>query len=289
MDLLQATIPGDAPQDPLRVWNRMSPDQEYLRTTLRGSLLRTLANNERGIGRESYRLFEIGQAYLPHGPRHQPEERTYVTGVLAGMRDNRSWIGGNDAVPDEMDFFDAKGLVESLLGAIGVRALYEAAEDRILAHGRTAHLLPEEGGRPFGTIGEVHPDTLAALDIRAPRVVLYEIDLHAALDHRREVERTWQSVSRYPGVLRELSLLIDEGAPAGAVSDIIRGFPSVVRSSLVDVYQGPQVPDGKKSLAYSLVWQSPTRTLTDTEVDVAETQLLDKLQRETGATLRSQT
>ncbi|MYD35770.1 MAG: phenylalanine--tRNA ligase subunit beta [Dehalococcoidia bacterium] len=288
MELLQATIPGDAPQDPLRVWNRMSPDQEYLRTSLRGSLLRTLANNERGIGRESYRLFEIGQAYLPHGPRHQPEERTYVTGVLAGTRANRSWIEGNEAVPDEMDFFDAKGLVESLLGAIGVRARYEVAEDRILAHGRTAHLLPEDGGRPFGTIGEVHPDTLAALDIRTPRVVLYEINLHAVLDHRREAERTWQSVSRYPSVLRELSLLIDEGAPAGLVSDIIRDFPSIVRSSLVDVYQGPQVPDGKKSLAFSLVWQSPTRTLTDTEVDVAETQLLDKLQREAGATLRSQ-
>ena len=288
MELLQTTIPGDAPQDPLRVWNRMSPDQEYLRTTLRGSLLRTLANNERGIGRESYRLFEIGQAYLPHGPRHQPEERTYVCGVLAGMRDNRSWIGGNEAASDEMDFFDAKGLVESLLEAVGVPARYEAAEDRILAHGRTAHVLPEEGGRPFGTIGEVHPDTLAALDIRAPRVVLYEIDLQAALQHRREADRTWQSVSRYPGVLRELSLLIDEGASAGAVNDIIRGFPSVVRSALVDVYQGPQVPEGRKSLAFSLVWQSPTRTLTDTEVDVAETQLLDKLQRETGATLRSQ-
>lgn len=288
MELLQATIPGDAPQEPLRVWNRMSPDQEYLRTSLRGSLLRTLVNNERGIGRESYRLFEIGQAYIPHGSRHQPEERTYVCGVLAGMRANRSWIGGNDAAPGEMDFFDAKGLVESLLGSIGVRARYEAAEDRILAHGRTAHLLPEEGGRPFGTIGEIHPDTLAALDIRASRVVLYEIDLHAVLDHRREAERTWQSVSRYPGVLRELSLLIDEAAPAGTVSDIIRDFPSVVRSSLVDVYQGPQVPDGKKSLAYSLVWQSPTRTLTDTEVDVAEAQLLDKLQRERGATRRSQ-
>ena len=103
--------------------------------------------------------------------------------------------------------------------AFGAR--YEAADDRILAHGRSAHILPEVGGRPFGTIGEVHPDTLAALDVRAPRVVLYEIDLHAALQSRREVERTWRSVSRYPGVLRELSLLIDEGAPAGVVGDII--------------------------------------------------------------------
>ena len=196
----------------------MSPDQEYLRTTLRGSLLRTLATNERGIGRESYRLFEIGQAYLPRGRREQPEERTYVCGVLAGMRADRSWIGGNESTPDEMDFFDAKGLVESLLDAIGIRARYESAEDRILASGRTAHVLPESGDSPFGIIGEVHPDTLSALDIRAPRVVLYEIDLHAALQNRREADRTWQSVSRYPGVLRELSLLVDENATPLALS-----------------------------------------------------------------------
>ncbi len=288
MDLLRATIPGDAPQDPLRVWNRLSPDQEYLRTSLRGSLLRTLAMNERGIGRDSYRFFEVGQAYLPRGPRHQPEERTYVCGVLAGSRTMRSWIGGNAATPDELDFFDGKGLVEGLLKTIGVRAQYETAEDRILAHGRTAHILPESGDRPMGVIGEVHPDTLATLGIRATRVVLYEIDLHAALQRRQKTAHAWQAVSRYPGVLRELALLLDEDAPAGAVSDIIRDFPSIAQSTLVDLYQGPQVAEGKKSLAYSLVWQSPLRTLTDTEVDVAEAQLLDKLLRETGATLRSQ-
>ncbi len=287
MELLRTTIPGDAPQDPLRVWNRMSPDQEYLRTTLRGSLLRTLATNERGIGRESYRLFEIGQAYLPRGPRHQPEERTYVCGVLAGARAARSWIGGNAAAPDEMDFFDAKGLVESLLETINVRARYEAADDRILAHGRTARILAEDENRPIGVLGEVHPDTLAALDIRASRVVLYEIDLQAALSHREERDRAWQPVSRYPGLRRELALLVDETSPAGAVADIIRNFPSVMTSALVDVYQGPQVPDGQKSLAFSLVWQSPMRTLTDHEVDVAQAQLLDKLRRETGAVLRS--
>ena len=89
--------------------------------------------------------------------------------------------------------------------------------------------------------------------------------------------------------MRELSLLIDDGdAPAAPLAISFRDFPSVVRSALVDVYQGPQVPDGKKSLAFSLVWQSPVRTLTDTEVDVAEAQLLDKLLRETSATLRSQ-
>ena len=287
IELLRATMPGTAPLDPLRVWNRMSPDQEYLRTTLRGSLLRTLAANERGSARESYRLFEIGNVYLPRGTHHQPEERSMVCGVLAGARENRTWMGEQGGESDEMDFFDAKGIVESLLAEISVRATYMPAEDRILAHGRTAYIMSEDGKHVLGVIGEAHPDTLTALDIRSPRVVLYEIDLVTALGNRAERDQAWSPVSRYPGVHREIALIVDADSAAGAVADIVSDFPTVVRSALVDVYQGPQIPQDKKSLAFSMVWQSPTRTLTDYEVDVAQTQLLDKLARETGATLRS--
>ena len=287
IELLRVTMPGTAPLDPLRVWNRMSPDQEYLRTTLRGSLLRTLAANERGSARESYRLFEIGNVYLPRGTHHQPEERSIVCGVLAGAREDRTWMGEQGATPDEMDFFDAKGIVESLLAEIGVRATYTPAEDRILAHGRTAHIMSEDGEHVLGVIGEAHPDTLTALDIRSPRVVLYEIDLVTALENRAERDLAWSPVSRYPGVHREIALIVDADSAAGAVADIVGNFPTVMRSALVDAYQGPQIPPDKKSLAFSMVWQSPTRTLTDYEVDVAQTQLLDKLARETGATLRS--
>ncbi len=287
IDLLRATMPGTAPLDPLRVWNRMSPDQEYLRTTLRGSLLRTLAANERSSARKSYRFFEIGNVYLPRGTRHQPEERPILCGVLAGAREDRTWLGAEGAAPDEMDFFDAKGIVESLLAQIGVRATYTPAEDRILAHGRTAHVMTEDGAHVLGVIGEAHPDTLATLDVRSPRVVLYEIDLLTALENRDTRDQAWSPVSRYPGVHREIALIVDADSAAGAVADIVGNFPTVVRSALVDVYQGPQVPPNKKSLAFSMMWQSPTRTLTDYEVDVAQTQLLDKLARETGATLRS--
>jgi phenylalanyl-tRNA synthetase beta chain len=257
----------------------MSPDQEYLRTTLRGSLLRTFSTNERAVRHAALRLFEIGRIYLPRD-KAQPEEREIVMGVLGGLREERTWMGEGEP----MDFFDAKGVVETLLAQLGVPASFEPAEDRILAVGRTARIVA--GGDAIGMLGEVHPDVLQSMDVRTPRVMLFEIDLAAALPHRVEQTRAWKEVSRFPGAVRELALVVDESTSAGRLADIIRDFPAIAQSALVDVYTGPQVPEGKKSLAFSIVWQSPTRTLTDQEVEVVQAQLLEALERQTGARLR---
>jgi phenylalanyl-tRNA synthetase beta chain len=128
---------------------------------------------------------------------------------------------------------------------------------------------------------------MEALEIRRPRVMLFEIDLTATVQYRTEHARTYRLISRYPGVIRDLAFLVDQATPSGRIERIIREFPAIAESSLVDVYTGEQVPQGKKSLAFYIVWQSPTRTLTDTEVEIAQNQLLEVLERETGATLRS--
>ena len=281
-DLLERSAPDGAPE-PLRVWNRMSPEHEFLRTTMRGSLFQTFANNERATRADTMRLFDIGRTYLPRRDE-LPEEREVVAGVLGGPRDPRTWHGEGD----DMDFFDAKGIVEELLTRLEVRATFEPGEDRILAPGRTAQIIAT-GGRSdkfIGLVGEVHPDALDAMEIRRPRVMYFEIDLGAAVRHRTDRSRTYRLISRYPGAIRELGFLVDESIPSGRLERIIREFPAVAQSSLVDVYTGEQVPEGKKSLAFHVVWQSPTRTLTDGEVEIAQNQLLDVLARDTGAVLR---
>jgi phenylalanyl-tRNA synthetase beta chain len=277
--LLDLTASDGAPSEPVRVWNRMSPDQECLRTTLRGGLLRTFSHNEKVVRRDSLRFFEVGRIYLPR-PKDQPNEMETVAGVLGGLREERTWMGEGQP----MDFFDAKGVVEALLGRLNVPAVFEPDEDRILTPGRTARIIT--GGETIGALGEVRPSVLQALDIRAQRVMLFEIDLETALRHKVERTRSWRPVSRYPGVVRELALVVDESMPAGRAERIVREFPAISQSALVDVYRGPQVPPGKKSLAFHIVWQSPTRTLTDQEVEVAQAQLLEALERETGARLR---
>ncbi len=282
-ELLEGSAPAGVPE-PLRVWNRMSPEQEYLRTTMRGSIFQTFANNERNTRAGTFRLFEIGRTYTPR-PNELPVEREIVAGVLGGPRDPRTWHGAGD----DMDFFDAKGVVEELLSRLEVPATFELAEDRSLAPGRTARVIAtgERRDQPIGLLGEVHPDTLVACGIRQPRVMYFEIDLGEAAAYRKTRARSYRLISRYPGVVRDLAFLVDQAIPAGRLERIIREFPAIAESVLVDIYTGEQVPQGQKSLAFSIIWQSPTRTLTDTEVDVAQHQLLDVLARETGATIRS--
>ena len=282
-DLLEASAQAGTPE-PLRVWNRMSPEQEFLRTTMRGSLFQTFANNERTTRAGAFRLFDIGRTYTPR-PDALPVERDIAAGVLGGPRDPRTWHGTGD----DMDFFDAKGIVEELLRRLEVPAAFEPHEDRNLAAGRTARIVAagERRDESIGLIGEVHPDTLEAMGIRQPRVMYFEIDLGEAVKWRTDRMRSYRLISRYPGVVRDLAFLVDESVPAGRLERIIREFPAIAESALVDIYAGEQVPQGRKSLAFTVVWQSPTRTLTDAEVDVAQQQLLDALARETGSTLRT--
>ena len=93
-------------------------------------------------------------------------------------------------------------------------------------------------------------------------------------------------MSRYPGALRDLALIVDTNTPSRAVQEVIESFPLVTSVDLFDVYTGDQVSEGKKSLAFRVLYQSPSRTLGEHEVNMVQAQLLEKLGRETGAVLR---
>ncbi len=261
---------------PLRVANPITTEQEYLRTTLRPGLLSALAANEKheegGI-----RLFEIGAVYLPR-EGELPEEQPMLAGALSGPRLDQSWHG----LGEGLDFFDAKGVVEALFDRLGVTASFEPAEDRALSPGRRAKIAV--GGEEVGVIGELHPKVAGDLDISRP-VYLFDIDMGRLLPATLGPHR-YQSIPRFQATLRDIALVLDEAIPAERVNDIIQGFPLVSRVSLFDVYFGEQVPAGKKSMAFRIVYQSPARTLTDEEVNRMQAEMLDRLHRELGAALR---
>ena len=98
--------------------------------------------------------------------------------------------------------------------------------------------------------------------------------------------RIFQPIPRFPAIVRDIALVLDAGVIHQNISDIIKDFPLVERITLFDVYSGEQVPQGKKSLAYRITFQSPTHTLTDEEVNKVQQQILDKLSSGLGATLR---
>jgi phenylalanyl-tRNA synthetase beta chain len=119
----------------------------------------------------------------------------------------------------------------------------------------------------------------------AEAVYLFEINvtdlLPFTIDHKM-----FQSIPRFPATVRDLALIVDTGVSHQQVTDIIKGFSLVNQVAIFDVYSGAQVPQGKKSLAYRITYQSPTHTLTDEEVNKVQEQILSKLSQQLGATLR---
>ncbi len=283
LQMLSNLVPDPRPPEPmpLRVVKPMTADQEYLRPNLRVNLLAALAANRRHE-EEGIRLFELGKVYLPR-ENDLPAEPEALCGIMSGTRVEKSWLGGNGL----FDFYDARGIVEGLLQHLGVTANLEKSSDEGLHPTKQAAIVAEDNGLKvkLGVIGELHPKVADAFEIAEP-VCLFEISVPALLPFATG-HRMFLSIPRFPSTIRDLALVIDADISHRRVLDIIQSFPLVSEVLLFDVYSGKQVAAGKKSLAYRLVYQSPTRTLTDEEVNRVQEQILKRLTGELGATLRA--
>ena len=279
LEMLNKLLPEPHPLEPkpIRVANPMTVEQEYLRPNLRANLLAVLSVNKRyedgGI-----RLFELGKVYLPR-QKDLPSEPEMLCGILSGSRFEKSWHGGDEL----LDFYDAKGVVEGLLAQLDVEASFEESRDESLHPVKQAAMII--AGNKLGVVGELHPKVLQAFEI-PEAACLFEIDLTALLPFTLG-HKMFQPIPRFPTIVRDVALVVDAGVTHQRVEDIIKSFPLVERVTIFDVYSGGQLPPGKKSLAYSITFQSPTHTLTDEEVNQVQQQILDKLSTELGATLRS--
>jgi len=266
---------------PLRVANPMTADQEYLRPNLRANLLAVLEANRRhedgGI-----RLFELGKIYLPQ-EKGLPGEPEVLCGMLSGARVEKSWLGGDGL----FDFYDAKGIVEGLLCHLGMAVNFEQGNDESLHPNKQAAVVIKDNGLSvrLGVVGELHPKVADAFEIEGP-ACLFEINVTTLLP-LTVTHKLFQPIPRFPSTVRDLALVVDTGVTYQRIHDIIISFPLVSEVILFDVYSGAQVTAGKKSLACRVVYQSPIHTLTDEEVNEVQQQILDRLARELGATLRS--
>jgi phenylalanyl-tRNA synthetase beta chain len=262
---------------PLKVANPMTREQEYLRTSLRAGLLTTLAHNQK-FEQAGIQLFEIGKIFLPQG-KDLPEEKKVLCAALSGARAELSW-----QVDKEMlDFFDAKGVVENILSQLEMEASFENSDDEILFPGRGADIIVEDDR--IGIVGELHPKVAQAFELSGV-ACLIEIDLEKLLTKITEIKE-YQAIPRFPSVTRDIALVLDEQVSYGRAEEIIQSFPLVTKVTLFDLYRGEQIAEGKKSFAIRIVYQSPSHTLTDEEVDQTQEQMLARLHQELGTTLRS--
>jgi len=281
-EALAKLTPNGAMPAAVKVLNPMSSEQEYLRPTLRAGLLGTLASNRR-YEEGGIRLFEQGKVF--HGRENDlPAEPESLCGVLAGARAERSWLGGDGGA---CGFYDVKGLIEALMAHLGVNAQFEKSVDPGLHPARQAAIVVEGDGMTvkLGVLGEVHPAVADAFEL-TETVCLFELNTTNLVPFT-VAYRLYTPVPRYPAVNRDLALVADTDVSHRQIADIIDGFALVDRVELFDVYSGRQVPEGKKSLAYRIVYQSATHTLKDQEVNKVQEAILRRLANELGVTLRA--
>ncbi len=277
------------PAEYVKVLNPLSSDRAHLRRSLLPGLLNTARANLRFTDRVA--VFEIGRAFFPRPGEILPAEPRRLAALMVGPREPQGWQP-RDATP--LGFFDLKGIVETLLarlelkdasGSLGQGITWERGEHPATYPGRTARLLIE--GKDVGVIGELHPAVRTAFDLPNVPIAVMELDLDGMLDGWGSAQ-PMADISIQPSVYEDLAIIVDEAVPAAQVAGLVRrsGGKLLVDVRLFDVYRGGQIAAGKKSLAYSLTFQAPDRTLTDEDTKKLRGKIVGRLEREVGATLR---
>ncbi|HSF81148.1 MAG TPA: phenylalanine--tRNA ligase subunit beta [Anaerolineales bacterium] len=275
-----STPPDDHPY--LQIANPIASDRAVMRHSLLSSLLEVVERNARIRPRQA--LFEIGPVYFASEASQLPDELLRLAFALTGPRNPVAWQAA-DTSP--MDFYDLKGILTQLLESLHIGEARFAPHQHPSFHpGKCARLLL--GEHQLGVFGELHPLAHAQYDLPETPLLAADLDMQVLFQHVPERYEI-QPVPSYPPVLEDLAFVVDGSATAEMVTDLIRaaGGETVVAVHLFDVYRGAQVGPGKKSLAYSLTYQSPERTLTDQDVALIRQRIIKRLEQELGARLRS--
>lgn len=265
----------------IRIRNPLTEEQSVMRTTLLPSLLANLSwNASRGV--RELKIFEISKVFLSEGPG-LPDEQLRVSGLALGSRTGGLWDGQDGNV----DFFDVKGAVELLLATLRVGGVtYKAAEEPFLHPGKSALLMV--GGRQAGFMGQLHPDVSAAFDLPSDAYV-FELNFEELLEVPVAGPK-FVSLPRFPSVERDVAVIVREEEQAYSVLKAIESLKLELIEDvrLFDCYRGRPIPDGMKSLAYTVTYRSANRTLTDEEVNEVHGKVMDSLREKLGAEIREQ-
>ena len=268
----------------VKIINPLGEENSVMRTILTPNMMEVLARNySRNI--DKVKAFEIGNTFM------------------ANMLDS-------DALPDEQyslcigmygkdeDFFSLKGVIVELLKVLGIKeAVFEAESQYGVYHpGRCARIAVsserknEDGEALFdelGIMGEIHPDVAETYGMDGVRVYCCELMFDAIMRHA-DTEKTYTPLPKYPSTSRDIALLVDEDMAVGRIEEIIKKYGKSILEDvrLFDVYRGKQVEEGKKSVAFNLIYRDKDKTLTDEEVTSVHGKVLEALKEKLNAVLR---
>lgn len=265
--------------NPLMLANPISSDLAAMRSTLLSSLIPCVQYN---LNRQQSRVrfFELGLRFdYQNATSIQDLKQIPTLALIAvGSREPESW----HAKPQPMDFFDFKGEVEEVLAAGRVKVEYVRSERAWLHPGQSAEILVD--GKSIGYLGRLHPSLENELDLSTTWVA--ELDQAAVL---QSYVSNFTELSRFPSVRRDIALLISDNINVRDIQQLIEKTGGELLDStwLFDVYTGQGVEEGKRSLAFALLWQHPSRTLEDAEIKSGMDNIIQVLENTYQATLRA--
>ncbi|MGE5606512.1 MAG: phenylalanine--tRNA ligase subunit beta [Bacteroidota bacterium] len=275
---------GLGQDDPLRktveLMMPLSEEQAIMRTSIVHGILSAIAFNA-NRRQTDLAFYEMGRVYLP-SENILPNEPLYLGVGLTGRKNEVSW----NQTRDEYDFYDIKGILEMFWERFNLPEPKYIRSNRPYLHpGQSAEVLCE--GKTIGYFGQVHPGVLERYSL-PKKVFIMELNLNLVAELTHDTV-TFEPLPKYPAVQRDLALVLSNKIEADRINARIKeiGGDLVERVELFDVYQGEQVGPEMRSLAFSITYRSKEKTMSDQEVNELQTELLQKLNSEFGAAVRS--
>lgn len=284
---LEPSVNG-AQSTTIQIANPQSIEQSVLRPSLLGSLLIAVRSNLRQ--RERVLVYELARTWP--GPLDPiPEERRHVGIVMVGPRSPGAFrmvddsTGPGSISEARLDYFDLKGVVDHLCGAFRASVSYVPGHHPSLHPGQTAEV--HAASTRVGVLGQLHPAIAQRFDLDAPKVLVAELDFERLLA-AREPLLTVQTPSRFPPADRDIAIVVAEDTPHAALEAEIRAAAGALLASvrLFDVYRGRSIPEGRKSLAFSLRYRTLDRTLEEDEVGAVHARVEEALRTRFQAEVR---
>ncbi|MDP4085367.1 MAG: phenylalanine--tRNA ligase subunit beta [Bacillota bacterium] len=267
-------------REPIRLAMPMSEDRSMLRQSIVPQLLEALKYNS-ARKNDSLGVYETGAVFLSNGQDVQPDEEEHVAAAITGIWHSHLWQGEKKSV----DFFVLKGIVEGLFNKLGFteKVAYVQAKMDGMHPGRTAEI--QFAGERIGFIGQIHPSVQKELDLK--ETFAFELKLKTVLEAENGPLQ-YVAIPRFPSMTRDIALVVDIETVSSQLKEIIftTGAPLLKEVTVFDLYEGEHMEEGKKSIAFSLNYLDPERTLTDEEVTKVHEKVLEALKDKAGAVLR---
>ncbi|MBI5375143.1 MAG: phenylalanine--tRNA ligase subunit beta [Candidatus Schekmanbacteria bacterium] len=262
--------------------NPLSEEQSIMRTSLLAGLILTASLNTKRYNPD-LRIFETGKVYLPDSAADLPNERLYLSALISGKASSASWL----EKPRDADFFDLKGAIETLADARGIHIKFEPFTHNIqfLSIAESADIIVN--GTKCGFAGKISKDLIELFELKAPAYI-FEIDLDSIEFPDRSLIK-FSPLSKIPPSYRDIAVVVPDNISSKKIMQCIAdaGGKILEAVTLFDLYKGKPVADGKKSLAFSLTFRGKENTLTDQEISETMKSILNSLEKDLKAEIRS--